>query len=115
MNSLLLAKGHVLVRTTQDAIDYGFYPKLGASAGHSAGEMVTLKAPAVLLNDDGSTNALVVIGATVSTNAPGTATWLPWKKSDTAECSFAYPEGDSAVRVDWTVGKPRRGFALILK
>lgn len=114
-NSLLLAKGHVLVRTTQDAIDYGFYPKLGASAGHSAGEMVTLKAPAVLLNDDGSTNALVVIGATVSTNAPGTATWLPWKKSDTAECSFAYPEGDSAVRVDWTVGKPRRGFALILK
>ena len=57
-------------------------------------------APAVLLNDDGSTNALVVIGATVSTNAPGTATWLPWKKSDTAECSFAYPEG----RADGTAG-----------
>ena len=57
-------------------------------------------APAVLLNDDGSTNALVVIGATVSTNAPGTATWLPWKKSDTAECSFVYPEG----RVDGTAG-----------
>ena len=57
---------------------------------------------------------LDVLGATVSTNVPGTATWLPWKKCKKTECSFAYPEGDSAVRVDWNVGR-RSGFLLMLK
>ena len=110
----LLTKGHVLVQTTEPVESYGFYPKVGAVAGRQAGETVILKAPEVLLNEDGTESRLSVLGATVSTNMPGTATWLPWRKVRRTECSFAYPEGDSAVRVDWNVGR-RSGFLLMLK
>lgn len=110
----LLTAGHLLIAPPEGVQHYGFYPKVGASAGHAAGETVSLKAPDVLMNGDGSTNAFVVLGAIVSTNVPGTATWLRWKKLRKSEFEIVYPAGGSVVRVDWTVGK-RPGLLLFVK